>query len=101
MVIENVLIDGGAGVNIVTKATDEKFGWQDWLLVPFLVCMADQRRCVRPLGILRNIVLDIGGISFSMPFVVLSMEDTLEEYNMLLDPGCDRPRFGMTGLLMS
>ena len=83
MVIENVLIDGGAGVNIVTKTNCEKFGWQDWLLVPFLVRMADQWR-VRPLGILRNIFLDIGGISFSMAFVVLSMEDTLEEYNIIL-----------------
>lgn len=45
--------------------------------------MADQQ-CMRPLGILQSIVLDIGGISFSMAFVVLSMEDTLEEYSMLL-----------------
>lgn len=39
--IDNVLVDGGTGVNIVTKATCEKFGWMDWLSVPFLVCMAD------------------------------------------------------------
>ena len=42
--IDNVLIDGGAGVNIVTKTTCERFGWRDWLPVPFLVRMADQRR---------------------------------------------------------
>ena len=35
--IDNVLIDGGAGVNIVTKTTCERFGWLDWLPVPFLV----------------------------------------------------------------
>ena len=83
LVIDNVLIDGGAGVNIVTKATCEKFGWLDWRPVPFLVRMADQRR-VRPLGILRDIVLDVGGISFAMAFVVMGMEDTAEEYSMLL-----------------
>lgn len=37
--IDNVLIEGKAGVNIVTKATCEKFGWMDWLSMPFLVCM--------------------------------------------------------------
>ena len=81
--IDNVLIDGGAGVNIVTKTTCERFGWLDWLPVPFLVRMADQRR-VRALGILRNLVLSIGGISFAMAFVVMNMEDAEEEYSMLL-----------------
>ena len=38
--IENVLIDGGVGVNIVTKTTCERFGWLEWLPVPFLVRMA-------------------------------------------------------------
>lgn len=82
-VIEQVLIDGGAGVNIVTRATCKKMGWMDWLPTPFLAQMADQRR-VHPLGILKGIVLDIGGISFAMSFVVMGMEEANEEYNLLL-----------------
>ena len=93
--IDNVLIDGGAGVNIVTKTTCERFGWLDWLPVPFLVLMADQRR-VRPLGILRNLVLSIGGISFEMVFVVMNMEDAEEEYSMLLGrPWLRPPQLGI------
>ena len=83
VVIPQVLIDGGARVNIVTRATCEKMGWLDWLPAQFLVRMADQRR-VRPLGILQGIVLDIGGISFVMSFVVMGMEEANEEYNLLL-----------------
>lgn len=78
-----MLIDGGAGVNIVTRATCERMGWLDWLPAPFLVRMADQRR-VRPLGILNGIVLDVGGIPFAMSFVVMGMEEANDEYNLLL-----------------
>ena len=90
------LIDGGAGVNIVTKTTCERFGWLDWLPVPFLVRMADQRR-VRPLGILRNLVLSIGAISFAMAFVVMNMEDAEEEYSMLLGRPWLRQAIATTG----
>lgn len=83
LVIEHVLIDEGAGINIITRDTCEIMGRMDWLPVPFLVRMVDQRR-VHPLGILKGIVLDIGGISFAMSFVIIGMEEANEEYNLLL-----------------
>ena len=81
--IDQVLIDGGAGVNITTEATCRRMGWLDWEPAPFLVRMADQRR-VRPLGLLKGVVIDVAGIQFVMSFVVLCMEDSIAEYNLLL-----------------
>ena len=48
--IDKVLLDGGAGVNIITQAAYRKYGLTDWEPAPFLVWMADQRR-VQPVGL--------------------------------------------------
>ena len=81
-----MLIDGDARVNIAMEATCRRMGWLEWEPTPFLVCMADKRR-VQPLGILKGVVINVAGIpfiSFIMSFVVLCMEDSTEEYNLLL-----------------
>lgn len=92
--IDQVLIDGGARVNITNLSTCQKMGWLEWTPTPFLVRMADQRR-VSPLGLLTGVVIEIGKI---MSFVVLNMKDANQEYNLLLgrpwlqDLGCTRLR---------
>ena len=45
--------------------------------------MANQQR-VRPLDIIRSILLEIATIKFLVPLVVLNMENAGEEYCLLL-----------------
>lgn len=42
--VDKVLLDGGAGVNIITKEACERYGLKGWEPTPFLIRMVDQRR---------------------------------------------------------
>ena len=82
--IDKVLLDGGAGLNIINQAACNKYGLKDWELAPFLVRMADQRR-VQPVGLLKGVVLiDLAGLTFSVALVVLSIAEAADDYNIIL-----------------
>ena len=81
--IDKVLLDGGAGVNIITQAAFQKYGLTDWEPAPFSVRMADQRR-VQPVGLLKGVVIDVAGLTFTVALVVLSIVEAADDYNIIL-----------------
>ena len=82
--IPNVLLDGGSGVNIITDTLMEKLGIGKQLEVaPFTIKMADQRK-VMPLGIIKNLKITIGGLTFKITVTVMKMENQENCYSMLL-----------------
>ena len=81
--IDKVLLDGGAGVNIITQAACNKYGLKDWEPAPFLVRMADQRR-FQPVGLLKGVVIDVAGLTFSVALVVLSIAEAADDYSIIL-----------------
>ena len=84
--IQGCAIDGGSGVNVISKATCTTLGITSWENDPFWLRMADTRS-VRPLGLLRKLSIVIGGHLFEISAVVLSLESS-RAYPLLLG----RPR---------
>ena len=71
--IQGCVVDGGSGVNVISKATCQTLGITTWENCPFWLRMADTRS-VRPLGLLRKLPIIIGGHSFEISAVVLALE---------------------------
>ena len=88
MVYNDVLLDGGSGVNILSETEFLILKKVSLEPAPFQVRMADQRR-VQPIGMLRSQTRKIHGIQFLVNFVVLQMDEEAKSYSMLLG----RPRF--------
>jgi hypothetical protein len=57
-IVEDVLIDGGASVNIITKNLRTKLGLPKPRLAPYHFKMVDQNM-TRPLGIIKNLKIHI------------------------------------------
>ncbi|MCO5572275.1 hypothetical protein L7F22_026028 [Adiantum nelumboides] len=81
--VPGVFLDGGSGVNIIPETTCKRLTLLDWDPAPFQVKMADQRR-VQPLGILRNLLISVGGLQFVANFVVLRLEESTCSYPLML-----------------
>jgi hypothetical protein len=82
--IPNVLLDGGSGVNIITDTLMRKLGIEKQLEVaPFTIKMADQRK-VTPLGIIKNLKINIGGLTFKITVTVIKMENQENNSSMVL-----------------
>ncbi len=62
-IIEDVLIDGGTSVNIITKNFIRKLGLPKLRPTPYHLKMADQSM-TKPLGIIRNLKIHIHGIPY-------------------------------------
>lgn len=75
-----VVVDGGAGVNIMSEQTRRSLGITEVKETPFRVRMADQR-IVQSLGLVGNIPVKAGGMKFSASFLIL---DVGHSYSMLL-----------------
>ncbi|KAL2624211.1 hypothetical protein R1flu_008456 [Riccia fluitans] len=59
--IKHVPIDSGSGVNIMTEETTHGLGYMKFESTPRVLRMADQSRR-RPLGVLRDLIIVIGGV---------------------------------------
>ena len=82
--IPNVLLDGGSRVNIITDTLMEKLGIGKQLEVaPFTIKMVDQRK-VMPIGIIKNLKITIGGLTFKITVTIIKMESQENSYSMLL-----------------
>jgi hypothetical protein len=82
--IPNVLLDGGSGVNFITDTLMKKLGIEKQLEVaPFTIKMADQMK-VTPLGVIKNLKINIGGLTFKITVTVIKMENQENNYSMLL-----------------
>ena len=71
--IENTIIDGGSGVNVINKTTCDRLGITKWEACPFWLRMADTTT-VRPIGLLRQLEVVLGGHSFLISVVILHLE---------------------------
>jgi hypothetical protein len=93
--IPNVLLDGGSGVNIITDTLMRKLGIVKQLEVaPFTIKMADQTK-VTPLGIIKNLRIIIGWLTFKITVTVIKMENQENSYSMLLErPWLKQARLG-------
>ena len=79
----NEIVDGGSGVNIIFTEL-----YHEWNIGPleessFMLKLADQRS-TKPRGILRNLPIRIGGLSYNITVVVMDLPYELQSYCMLL-----------------
>ena len=81
--VYGALLDGGSGVNVLSNSLCAELGITKFESAPFAVKMADQRR-VQPLGLVKDLDLDIAGIRFKIAAMVLKMEDISGAYPLLL-----------------
>jgi len=82
-IVEDVMLDGGASVNIITKNFKTKLGLPKPRLVPYHFRMVDQNM-TRPLGIIRNLKIHIHGIPYVATFIILQNNVVDSSYSMLL-----------------
>ena len=71
--IARTIVHGGLGVNVIDKTTCDKLGITKWDACPFSFRMADTST-VRPLGLIRQLDVILGGHTFQIYVVVLHME---------------------------
>jgi hypothetical protein len=69
-IVEDVLIDGGASVNIIIKNLRTKLSSPKPRLAPYHLKMANQSM-TKPLGIIRNLKIHILGIPYIATFIIL------------------------------
>lgn len=82
--IPSVTLDGGMGVNIIMDMLIQKLGLEKKLeAMTFTIKMAYQRK-VTPLGIIKNLNINIGRLTFKITMIVIKMENQDNSYSMLL-----------------
>jgi hypothetical protein len=78
--VENVLLDGGSSVNIMTKELRKQLK----LLMPKpTFWMADQT-ITKPIGLIKDLKVHIQGIPYIATFTILKNNDLDSNYSMLL-----------------
>jgi len=82
-IVEDVLKNGGASVNIIMENLKTKLGLPKPRLVPYHFRMANQST-TRPLGIIRNLKIHIHGIPYITTFIILKNSVVDSSYFMLL-----------------
>ena len=87
--IKGCVVDGGSGVNVISKATCTNLDITSWENFPLWLRMADTHS-VCPLGLLRKLSIIIGGYLFEISAVVLALEWP-EAYPLLLGRPWLRP----------
>ena len=80
--IPGCIIDGGSGVNVISKAICNRMGLTDWEACPFWLRIVDTKS-IRPLGLLRKLKIVIGEHTFEISDVVLAL-DAPGAYPLLL-----------------
>ena len=71
--IARTIVHGGLGVNVIDKTTCDKLGITKWDACPFSFRMADTST-VRPLGLIRQLDVILGGHTFQISVAMLHME---------------------------
>jgi hypothetical protein len=80
-IVEDVMLNGGASVNIITKNIRTKLGLPKPKPTPYHLRMANQSM-TGPLRIIRNLNIHIHGIPYVATFIVLqnSVVDSIYSY---------------------
>ncbi len=82
-IVEDVLLNGGASVNIIIENLKTKLGLPKPRPTPYHLKMVDQNM-TKPLGIFRNLRIHIHGIPYVVTFIVLQNNVVDSNYFMLL-----------------
>ena len=83
VLIPKAQVDGGSSMNLVTEETMELLGLTGLMPTRILLKMADQHS-VRPLGILKNVITEVGEHTSSVQYVVFHISNALTLYAILL-----------------
>ena len=82
-VVDDVLIDSGSGVNVITDDERRRLGLPKPSPAPFNLKMAGGT-LARPQGLLRDVKIHIHGIPYIVTMVVLNCSTVKSDYRMLL-----------------
>jgi hypothetical protein len=81
--IRDVLLDGGSSVNIIFESLRRKLELSRLQSAPFVVRMVDQWK-VQPIGLIRNLKINLVGCDYKKNIIVLNMDNGVEAYSMSL-----------------
>jgi hypothetical protein len=81
--IEDVLLDGGFGVNIIMKKLRMQLGLSKPKPTPYNLCMANQT-IAKPLGLIKELKIFIHGIPYAITFTMILCSVLNSSYFMFL-----------------
>ncbi len=82
--MENVLLDGRSGVNIIMKDLRKTLGLLIPKLAPYTLKIANQT-LTTPIGLIQDLKIHIHGILYVITFIVMKNYLIDVSYSMLLD----------------
>ena len=82
-VVDDVLLDGGSEVNVITEEERCRLGLPKPSLAPFNLKMAN-RTIAKPTGLLRDVKIHIHSIPYIMTLTVIDCQTIKSDYSMLL-----------------
>ena len=83
MVVANVLVDGGSGLNILPRHTMKKLGLSLTGPLPFIINMANQRPAVS-LGMIKDYRINTRGEEYVVTFYVIKMHSNKDIFPIFL-----------------
>jgi hypothetical protein len=81
--IEDVLLDGGYGINIITEKLKVQLGLSKPKHAPHNMCMANQT-ITKPLGLIMDLKILVHGIPYAVTFIIIQNSVLNSSYSMLL-----------------
>ena len=82
-VVDDVLLDGGLGVNIITEEERYRLGLPTPSPAPFNLKMANGT-IAKPTGLLRDVKIHIHGIPYLVTLTIIDCQTIKSDYSMLL-----------------
>jgi len=82
-VLNNVLLDGGSGVNVITEEERLRLGLPKPKPAPYRLRMADQG-LVDPVGLIPEVRIEVHGIPYVIALTVINNKEVNNEYRLLL-----------------
>ena len=82
-IVDDVLLDGGSGVNVITKEERRKLELPKPSLAPFNLKMANGT-IAKPTGLLRDVKIHIHSIPYIVTLTVIDCQTIKSDYSMLL-----------------
>ena len=82
-IVDDVLLDGGSGINVIIEEERRKLGLSKPSLAPFNLKMANGT-IAKPTGLLRDVKIHIHGIPYIVTLTVIDCQTIKSDYSMLL-----------------
>jgi len=82
-IVENLLLDGGSGVNIMMEELWKCLGLPSPKSTPYTLQMVDQT-ITKPIGLIKDFKIYIHGIAYIMTFMVMKNNVLDSNYSTLL-----------------